>query len=296
MGTNMSVVFPRFSGMCTLAVILVSAFVGCKGDKKATPQSAEASRPVTPAAPVATPSTAGSPQQNMSNGWTVAEEFDFDWERNGIPAHFKIEQNMAEQMCRLTIGIKGQPDFVVQDDETIWVELSKGFEKQFLSKNTNLAPSVYVYSLAPSQSADHKPLLLLTTWAYASDPGKLYVLGLDSSGHPKVLLSTLFDITEFHDLDGDGTAEIAGRPCFSQSSGNDVFSYDPFHVYQLQSSPEMELKLSLPLSQEYNLKNYYGWAGPDCSEKLAVVLHPPAGGKPVIVTSDEARKMFENKK
>jgi hypothetical protein len=73
-------------------------------------------------------------------------------------------------------------------------------------------------------------------------------------------------------------------------------TYDPLHVYKLETTPEPELKLSLPLTREYNLKHYYGWAGPECSEKLAVVLHPPGGGKPVIMKAKEAERLSEKKK
>jgi len=43
----------------------------------------------------------------------------------------------------------------------------------------------------------------------------------------------------------------------------------------------------------YNLKHYYGWAGPDCSEKFAVLLHPPSGGKPVVMRTESAEKLMQ---
>ena len=112
----------------------------------------------------------------------------------------------------------------------------------------------------------------------------------------EIILKATLHIKEFRDLDGDGVAEIAGQPCFSQSWSSNLLTYDPLHVYKLESTPKPELELSLPLSQEYNLKHYYGWAGPTCSEDLAVVLHPPGGGKPVIMKTEEAKKMFGKKK
>jgi hypothetical protein len=53
--------------------------------------------------------------------------------------------------------------------------------------------------------------------------------------------------------------------------------------------------LSLPLSKTYNLKYYYGWAGAQCSEDIAVVLHPPKGGKPRVMSTKEAEKLTEKK-
>ncbi|HEY7405062.1 MAG TPA: hypothetical protein VIB39_16165 [Candidatus Angelobacter sp.] len=169
-------------------------------------------------------------------------------------------------------------------------------EETFLSRNKNLAPSKYAYALSPSTTGKLRPLIFLASPQYASDPETLYVFALDSAGRPKLILKRSLHLGEFSDLDGDGVAEIAGVPCFSQGWGEGVLTYDPYNVYQLSNSPEPELKLSLPLSQNYNLKHYYGWAGPDCSEELAVVLHPPGGGKPVIVKTEEAKKMFEKKK
>jgi len=241
------------------------------------------------------PAVSAAQDQRRPKDWGVAEEFDFDWQGNGQPAHFKIEQSQDEQTSRLTISIKGQKEWVLENDD-VWEEFARDFlkEEDFLKKNRNLAASKYAFSLAPSPSA--RPWILLVTPQYGSDPGTLFVLALDSSGHPAIILKTTLHIKEFRDLDGDGVAEIAGQPCFSQSWSDNLLTYDPLHVYKLESTPKPELKLSLPLSKDYDLKHYYGWAGPDCSEDLAVVLHPPGGGKPVIMKTEEAKKMLEKKK
>lgn len=280
------------------AMTLLVAFPGCKSHKQSAGPAGSSKAAASPA-PALISSPSDTQTLSATKGqWTIADEFDFDWQRNGIPAHFLVEQNMVKQVSRITVRIKGQPDFVVDDKDGVWDAFENAILRgeDFLSRHKNLAPSKYAYSLAPSASNQLKPLVFLVNAAYASDPERLYVFGLDSSGRPKVLLNTLFHIREFRDLDGDGVAEIVGWPCFSQGWGHDFLTYVPYQVYQLQSSPELDLKLSLPLTQEYNEKNYYGWKGPDCSEKLTVVLHPPGGGKPVVVPSKEAEKMFENKK
>lgn len=225
----------------------------------------------------------------------MAEEFDFDWQGKGQLAHFKIEQSQDEQISRLAISIKGQKDWVLENDD-VWEEFARDFlkEEDFLKKNRNLAASKYAFSLAPSSSV--RPWIFLVTPQYASDPGTLFVLALDSAGHPAIILKTTLHIREVRDLDGDGTAEIAGQPCFSQSWSSNLLTYDPLHVYKLESTPKPELKLSLTLSQDYNMKHYYGWAGPDCNEDLAVVVHPPGGGKPIILKTEEAKKMLGKKK
>jgi hypothetical protein len=53
--------------------------------------------------------------------------------------------------------------------------------------------------------------------------------------------------------------------------------------------------LSLPLSKDYNLKHYYGWAGAKCREDIAVVLHPPQGGKSLVMSAQKAEKLDSRK-
>jgi hypothetical protein len=237
---------------------------------------------------------AGRKKPELAKDWHVAEEFDFDWQGNGQPAHFKIEQSEEEQFSRLTVNFKDRRWILENDD--VWEEFARDFlkEEDFLKKNKNLAASKYAFILAPSPSA--KPWVFLVTPQYGSDPGNLWALALDSSANPQIIFNKTFHLKEFRDLDGDGVAEIAGLPCFSQSWSDNLLTYDPLHVYKLETTPRPELELSLPLSQDYNLKHYYGWAGPDCSEDLAVVLHPPGGGKPVIMKTEEAKKMLRKKK
>jgi len=285
--------FSHTLGLSAITLVVALGISSCISDSKAaTPANPTASGAQASASPAASPQ-----DRTKLKDWATVEEFDFDWQGNGKPTHFKIEQSEEEQVARLTITIQGQQDFVLDNDDA-WDQFKNDFtaEEDFLSKNKNLAASKYAYILSPSKSERSRPWIFLVTPEYGSDPGNLFVLGLDSSAHPKVMLKTTFHIKEFRDLDGDGVAEIAGLPCFSQSWNSNMLTYDPLHVYKLQTTPQPELKLSLPLSQEYNQKHYYGWAGPDCSEELAVVLHPPGGGKPVIMKTEEAKKLSGKKK
>jgi hypothetical protein len=261
----------------------------CAAAKGASFTQAQQSSPAAPAL--------ASSDRTKLKDWKIAEEFDFDWQGNGAPAHFKIEQSEEEQLARLTIKMKGQPDFVLDTDD-VWEQFKNDFtpDEKFLVHYHNLSSSKYAYVLPPSNSGKLRPLVFLVTPEYGSDPGTLYVFALDASGRPKIIFKNIFHIVEFRDLDGDGLAEIAGQPCFSQGWGHDFLTYDPFHVYHLPAGAEGEFKLSLPLTEKYNRERYYGWEGPDCSEQLAVVLHPPGGGKPVIVPAKQAEKMFPKKK
>ncbi len=281
---------PKLMAFVVLSVILSS----CKKDEikslaPVKPQPSEASG-------VQPSQTTNKPISASPVEWTAVEEFNFDWSGKGTPAHFKLERHTGQQEpSRLTIEIKEHADFILSNDDG-WVEYQTNFQpnEKFLKVNKNLSQSSYVLFLRGSDGSP--PLAFLESWSYASDPERLHVIGLDSSGSPKLLFNQIFHIVEFRDLDGDGAAEMVGLPCFSQAWGDNLLTYDPLHVYKLETMPEPKLKLSLPLSQDYTLKHYYGWAGPDCREDVAVVLHPPGGGKPVIVKSKEAMRMFEKKK
>ena len=162
-------------------------------------------------------------------------------------------------------------------------------------KMKNLAGSKYVLALSASQK--NRTLLFLLGYSYASSPGSLDVVELPQVGAPRrVLHRDELGLVDVRDLDGDGIAEIVTRPCLSEVFGNGLQTYDPLHVYALAKEAGDAAALSLPLSKDYNIKHYYGWAGPSCSEKFAVVLHPPRGGKPFITTTQKAQELTEGSK
>jgi hypothetical protein len=173
-----------------------------------------------------------------------------------------------------------------------WVKYnSDGLNLSKQLRNNNLVHSDCVLA---AKAKSGRTLLLLFGYGYASSPGSLDVLEISHHGQPRVVLHRdELGLKELRDLDGDGMAELVGYPCLSQEWGNGLMTYDPFNVYKLGLSPGDPATLSLPLSKDYNLKNYYGWAGAKCSEDIAIVLHPPKGGKPVIVSAKEAQRMTE---
>jgi hypothetical protein len=67
-------------------------------------------------------------------------------------------------------------------------------------------------------------------------------------------------------------------------------------VYKLDPNVATAATLSLALSKQYNLKHYYGWAGAKCREDIAVVLHPPQGGKPLVMSTPDAEKLVSTRK
>ncbi len=159
-----------------------------------------------------------------------------------------------------------------------------------LLKRKNLVPSQYVLALEAGNQ--NRALLFLLGYSYASSPGSLDVVEVSEAGDPRIVLHREeFGFADLIDLDSDHVAEVVGYPCLSQEFGNGLETYDPLNVYKLAETKGEEAQLSIPLSRSYNLKHFYGWAGAKCSENIAVVLHPPKGGKPIIVSTKEAERI-----
>lgn len=278
----------------TIALVLL---VGCNRADR-IPQS-----PHTTASPSPSPSPSPTPSAATTEiKWKTVTEFDYTWKENQPALHFKLELPEGYKdpgdFTRIRIQAPGRPEFLL-DNEDGWIpynykEPRSGIYNRL--REQNLVSSEYVLVLPGSAQKGDPPLLLLHSWGYASDPERLHVIGFQPTGQPIVLFNDELDLVDLIDLDGDGYPEIVGRPCFSQGFGDGLLTYDPLHVYSVPHPVTSTATLSLPLSEAYNLKHYYGWAGPDCSEKLAVVLHPPSGGKPIIMKTDEAEKLMAGTK
>lgn len=223
--------------------------------------------------------------------WATLETATFQWV-HGRTYQLSLEKSGSEDQAhvRLRIKVPGRHDFtlVVPGDVA---KLSEVTGDQKLTQD-NLLESTYLY-LTPKLK-DHlgRPMLVMFGWAYGSDPGSLHVLSLDRSGYPtNVFSSETFELAAIKDLDGDGISELVGKHCLSQLWGTCFSTYDPFSVYRLSQTTSGKARLSLPLSRKYDEKNYYGWAGPTCSEEIAVVLCAPRG-KPKIMSANEAKRLY----
>ena len=210
--------------------------------------------------------------------WERVSSLQFEW--NGHP-NVKVTLEIPKtwinpgDFTRIRIRVPGQREFVLSNKDG-WVkygseEVSSSAE---LRKRKNLIPSEFLLAL----KTDHhnRTVLFLLGYSYASSPGNLDVLELSATGQPRVVLHRLeLGLLDVRDLDSDGVAEVIGYPCLSQEFGNGLLTYDPLNVFKLGSIPGEAAKLSIPLTKNYNLEHYYGWAGPKCSEDFAVVMHPP---------------------
>ncbi len=229
--------------------------------------------------------------------WKQVETLHFDWAGPGQTATLMLDVPVHPDgngdFTRLRIRTPGHREFVLADDDGF-----VNYRKDVCSYNAgvckkkNLVTSDHVLLLPVAE----RDILFVFGWAYASSPGSFHVLALDGSGVPFELLSLReFDFVDLMEVDSDRSPAIVGKKCLSQEWGHDFLTYDPYSVYRLPKSQSGKASYSLELSKQYNLKHYYGWVGPDCSEEYAVVLHPPGRKNPIILKSKEAERLFEKK-
>lgn len=227
--------------------------------------------------------------------WERVSSFAFDWNgHNDVRVVLEIPPSWSNpgDFTRIHVLVPGQKDFILSNKEG-WVKY--GSEEASASPGirgvTNLLRSPYVLAL---KIAQNRTVLFLLGYSYASSPGSLDVLELSDRGKPTVVLHREeLGLKEVRDLDGDGVAEIVGYPCLSQEFADGLLTYDPLNVYRFGTTLASRAALSLSLSKGYNIKHYYGWAGAQCSENFAVVLHPPKSSKPLVMTKKQAEKLIE---
>jgi hypothetical protein len=226
--------------------------------------------------------------------WKQVASFSYRW-LPGLPVvGFTLEipspYDGNGDFARIRIRVPGRQTFTLSKNDG-WVTLnSPSADLLPPVRKSNLVHNDYVL-LLPAQGQG-RVLAFLFGRAYASSPGSLDVIELTPDGDPKLILHrNNLGFLALEDLNGDGIAEIVGYPCMSQVWGNGLETYDPLHVYQLSPTKGGKATLSLALSKTYNLRHYYGWAGPDCREDIAVVPHPPGGGKARIMKSEDAERL-----
>ena len=212
----------------------------------------------------------------------------------GFPAYiFRFEEvfDTATDVTGLALRIErsGLPDRQVSVPGGL-VPITDAVGDSF-STADNLVRSRYLYLTARLRGAGNTPMLLVFGQAFASDPGSLVVLALNSSGQPvEVLRHATFEPTALEDLDGDGVPELIGKRSLSQTWGKCFTTYDPYAVYRLTGTAQPHAVYDIALSRAYNLAHYAGWAGPNGSEAYAVVTC--GGGRPRVMSTKEATRRF----
>lgn len=238
----------------------------------------------------------------------VVESFEYNWAgSDSEPYKFILQgpddDNYQENFTRVQISYKGKVVFMLSDKWGLYVQYKEKYVTLTLSdtlKNSclkNPLKSDYLLMIPVIRGKSKYPLLFIFGWPYASSPGSLHVISLCDDGVPITILELQnFDLYDIKDVDGDSVPELIGKECCSQSWGHDFLTYDPYSVYRFGLTSASNMSLDMKLSQKYNEDNYYGWAGIKCQEDIAIVLHPPGGGKPVIMDSEKAKALFKTKK
>ncbi len=264
---------------------------GCKRGEDKTPSRQSASTPT----PSPTP-----PAITSSKKWKTVEEFDYTLNPKQDLFHFKLElpegYDDPGDFIRIHIQVKNQPEFVL-DNQDGWVEYNNKEDQSKVYSDLqkqNLVASKYVLVLPDSKRDGVTPLVILRSWGYASNPERLHVVGLQSSGQPIVLFNGEFDLLDLRDLDGDGFPELIGLPCMSVGvgrGGSDMGTYRPYQVYKIAHPITGPATLSIPLTKEYTAQKYNGWAGPQCTDNFILVWSKDRNEKPRVVTKEQAGKL-----
>lgn len=228
--------------------------------------------------------------------WVHVETVRYDWSRDGKVYTFVLDVpknwDAGGYYSRLRIfAPNGSVSTFVDDNGLTKLTdvLGPNWIRPHLATLVKKNPVRSQYLLfLPAKRNSRKPFLLfLFGWPYASSPGSIHVIALDNGMPKQILYRSEFQPIDYV-LSEKGPTIMIGVPCLSEVWGNDLLTYAPYCVYTFPSTGATHAQLSLRLSKEYNLQHYYGWAGPKCSENLAVVLHPPGGGKPVIMDAKRA--------
>jgi hypothetical protein len=244
--------------------------------------------------------TATSPAKE----WKTFSRISYDWRGDSAPYEFvmrvPIDYDSGGEFTQLVIMQGGKAVLTVTDENGIaehsldGISHSSNEMKEMAKKN--LLRSKHLLMIPNVTGRSRFPLLFFFGPGYASNPPSLHVISLGDDGVPKEILGLKnYNVHELVDLNKDSVPELIGRNCSPETYGmNEEFqTYAPFSVYRFGDTAVSPMILDLGLTRKYNEANYYGWAGPDCNQNLAVVLRPPGGGKPVIMDAKKAEALFK---
>lgn len=281
-----------------LLALILGATSACKDDRgREAATSSKVANGNTPSltsnAPNGTEGAASSSAKGVK--WKTVQKLTYDWAGNGGEYQFALfipdPWDDAGDFTRLQVTHRGKVVYDLTDPSGL-----VGYENEIegemkSSAKNNLISSPYLLMI-PRVGKTDTPMLLVFGWAYGSSPGSVRIITLAKDGTPKdALYLENFMVTAFSDLNHDSRMELVGKKCFSQGFGHDLLTYDPISVFRFGDTPDAPMTLDLSLTEDYNKKYYYGWAGPECREDMAVVLHPPGKGKPVILPTKEAEAL-----
>lgn len=233
--------------------------------------------------------------QAQHSHWREVSTFDFQWKQNQPSYKFILEipadWNDPGDFLKLRILPPNNGQEYTLVDSGGFVKISSELRNPKLEQR-NLAKSEYLYFSPDMVQADKTPLLILFCWAYASSPGVIHILQLGVDGRPHEVFDGEFLITAFADLDRDGRKELIGKRWLSELWGKCYETYAPYFVYRHPRKRTSPLQCSLTLTEKYNMAHYYGWMGPEYSEKIVVVRCGPGERKPILMKLEDAEKIL----
>ena len=243
----------------------------------------------------------GATSTSPAKDWKTFDRASYDWIGDTVPYEFvmRLPENIgAGDFTQLEIIRQGRVVLTVTDEDGIskydeGIEQNSDMQKM---AGKNLLPSMHLLMMPKVTGQSRFPLLFLFGWSYTSSPGKLHVIALGDEGVTKEILSLKhFYVRGLANLTNNPVPQLIGKKCFSQSwgEGSDTLTYDLYSVYRFGDTAISPMIFDLELSKKYNETNYHGWAGPNCREDVAVVLHPPGGGKPVIMDDQKAKALIK---
>ena len=237
--------------------------------------------------------------QEQPRHWKLVDRVTYDWRGDSDPYEFVMSipdnHDAAGDYTQLRI-IRGGHEIFRSVDPDGLAKVKEALLSPELVKASgrNLLSTGHLLMLPGLTGRSRFPLLMLFGWGYGSGPGSFHVVALDDDGLPKEILSLAnFDLTGVIDLDHDGVPELVGRKCLAQEWGSHLLTYAPFLVYRFGATATSLMVLDTALSRAFNEDHAYGWAGSECNEDLAIVLHPPGGGKPRIMPAREAEALYK---
>jgi hypothetical protein len=233
------------------------------------------------------------------SGWKLVDDVTYDWRGDSRPYEFAMsvpeDYHRGGDFTQLRILLRGREIFQLKDEDGLAKLKDEPFSHEILeASRQNLLNSEHLLMLPGLKGSSRYPVLMLFGWSYASSPGSFHVVVLDDHGVPREILGlTNFYLRSITDLDHDGVPELVGQKCLSQEWGPELLTYDPLLAYRFGATAASPVVLDKELSRKASEEQAYGWAGSECREDLAVVLHPPGGGKPRILPADEAEALLK---
>lgn len=210
------------------------------------------------------------------------EHLQYDLDRDGIIDNIKlvIPENWVDpgEFTKVEISF-GNGKTMFFEEPGGWVSFADSADGALVDwfSTNNLLPSRRVVLLSDKTSN----YLFLFGYAYASSPGVLEIIRFHSSRVASIYKNEFWPVAIEHKSE---TMCMVGRSCFSQGWGNNCFTYTPFNVLELGASVALDAKRT----EDFNLRNYYGYVGADCSEAYAVV---ELNGRQLVVDEKTAREI-----